>query len=178
MPRQPFLPFFEKNRGGLVDISTQVLGSRPEIELWIAKCIMAWPHADTEMAVLLAQLMGATESAAALAVYQTLRRATAQYESISAAASVVVTDPKNRELLDAILNVHESVERERNALTHGHFGTYSLLSDGVLWMNAKTYVDMRTHLELINPQPGAKFIENMYSSIRIYRRPDLYQSSN
>ena len=173
MPRQPFLPFFNKNRGGLFDISTQVLGSRPETELWIAKCQMAWPHADTEMAVLLAQLMGATESAAALAVYQTLRRATAQYKSISAAASVVITDPKNRELLEAILSVHEAVEKERNALTHGHFGTYSHLLDGVIWMNARTYVDMRTHLELINPQPGAKFIEKMYSNVFIYRAADL-----
>ena len=174
MPRQPFLAFFEKKRGGLFEIGADVLGKRPELELLIAKCLMAWPMAEAEMATLLAQLLGVSKTnEAVLAVYQSLRRSTAQYAAISEAANIVITEPKDRELLDLILNVHKSIEAERNALTHGHFGTYSLLPDGIIWMNNKTYVDTRTQAELIDPSLGRDFIERMYSSVSIYKARDF-----
>jgi hypothetical protein len=98
---------------------------------------MAWPHVEAEMAVLFAQLLGA-DNAAALAVFQALRRSSAQRDAISEAAKVSLNDT-DQELLSAVLNAHASVETERNALCHGHFGTSTKMPDGLIWMTTNDY---------------------------------------
>jgi hypothetical protein len=131
MPRQPLLPIIQQNPGGRFEIGTHSLGQRPELEELIAKCLMAWPPTEAEMALLLAHLLGAGQSEAVLAVFHSLRRSSAQREAISEAARVSIGETE-RELLSAIMNVHKSIEGERNALTHGHFGIYTNLADGIV----------------------------------------------
>ena len=46
------------------------------------------------------------------------------------AARAALSETDN-ELIVAILDVHKSIEKERNALTHGHLGVYSELEDGI-----------------------------------------------
>jgi hypothetical protein len=173
MPRQPFLPFILKNRNGQFDVGTHALRQRPELEMIIANCLMAWPNAEAQMAVLLALLLGATQSEASLALYQSLRRSSAQREALSETANIALKDSNDRELLNAILNAHKSVEAERNALTHGHFGTYSALTDGLIWMDTKTYLDTRTRLELAYQIPTEEFLRKVYDKTRIYKDDDL-----
>jgi hypothetical protein len=172
MPRQPFLPFILRNRGGQFNVGTQALQQRPEIELLIANCLMAWPPTEAEMAVLLAYLLGAEQSEAALAVFQSLRRSSAQRDAISEAARTILSDT-DQELLNAILNAHKRVEAERNALTHGHFGIYSLLADGVVWMDTKTYLDTKVRGELAHQVMTEQFLTQMYSKVYIYKAPDV-----
>src|ERR1700686_5445893 len=90
MSRQPLAPFVERNPSGHYNVGTHALGLRPELELIIAECLMAWPPAEAEMALILAQLLGASESEAALVVFQSLRRSSAQREAISEAARVTL----------------------------------------------------------------------------------------
>jgi uncharacterized membrane protein len=118
MPRQPFKPFADQNRGGMIDIGTRATEKRPELFALVGKCLTSWPHIEGEMALVLGQLLGAN-NAAALAVFQTLRRSSAQRDAISEAAKATLSET-DQELLTAILNVHKSVETERNALAHGH----------------------------------------------------------
>jgi hypothetical protein len=158
MPRQPLLPILKKQPGGAFDIGTHALGHRPELESIIGECLMAWPPAEAEMALVLAVLLGAKESEAALAVFHTLRRSSAQREAISEAARVVLGE-EDRELLAAILAVHKATEDDRNDLTHGHFGTYSYLASGIIWMATKDYVDFKTRVHLINQTFDRKFTE-------------------
>jgi hypothetical protein len=172
MARQPFLPFLLRNREGRFDVGTQALRRRPEIELLIANCLMAWPPAEAEMALLLAWLLGAQESEATLAVFQSLRRSSRQRDALTEAARIVLSEG-DRELLGAIINVHKTVESERNALTHGHFETYSLLTDGVVWMDTKTYLDVKTRIELAYQPMSDEFLKTMYSKVRIYKASDL-----
>jgi hypothetical protein len=87
------------------------------------------------MAVLLGVLLGAN-SDAAIAVYQTLRRATARVDAIKAAAQIVLNSKEN-ELLGAVLRIHQSAEAERNALAHGCFiAAFESLPDAIVWVES------------------------------------------
>lgn len=172
MPRQPFLPFLLNNRDGQFNVGPQALQQRPEIELLIANCMMAWPPTEAEMAMLLAHLLGAEQSEAALAVFQSLRRSSAQKEAIREAAAVTLSDA-DQELLNAIIAAHSAIEKQRNALAHGHFGTYSLLTDGVVWMETKSFLDTKIKGELGHQTMTAEFLTEMYSNVSIYKAPDV-----
>jgi hypothetical protein len=161
-----------RNREGHFDLGTHALRQRPELESIIGNCLMAWPMAEAEMALLLGQLLGAQHSNAALAVFQSLRRSTAQRSAIIAAAEVALNDTDN-ELLGAILNVHKAIESERNALTHGHFGVYSRLEDGIIWMETQSYVDTRTRLDRYRGVLSDEELRNLYSSVSFYKAHDL-----
>jgi hypothetical protein len=172
MPRKPFLPFLLQNRGGQFHVGTHALQQRPEIELLIANCLMSWPPTEAEMAVLLAFLLGAEQSEAVLAVFQSLRRSSAQREAISEAARITLNDI-DRELLSAIINAHKAIESERNAIAHGHFGTYSLLQDGVVWMDTKSYIDTKVRGDIGHQVMSQEFLTKMYSSVYFYKATDL-----
>lgn len=172
MPRQPILPALRRQRGGQFDVGTHALRQRPRLESLIANCLMAWPPTEAEMALLLGHLLGAQQSEAALAVFQSLRRSTAQRDAISEAARIVL-NASDRELLNAILNVHKSIESERNALTHGHFGIYTLLPDALVWMETKTYVDIKARIELVHQVQTDEVLEKFYSAVYFYTEPDL-----
>jgi hypothetical protein len=172
MPRQPLLPFIRQNPGGRFEIGTHAIRQRPELDSLIANCLMAWPPAEAEMAILLAHLLGADESEAVLAVFHSLRRSSAQRDAISEAAQITLNST-DRELLSAIMNVHKSIESERNAITHGHFGIYTNLADGLVWMETKAYVDFKARMQLAN-QPFTNEIKDaLYSQLYVYKKPDL-----
>jgi hypothetical protein len=172
MPRQPFLPFILENRGGKLDVGTHAMQQRPDIELLIANCLMAWPHAEAQMAILLAYLLGAQQSEAVLAVFHSLRRSSAQRDAISEAARFTISET-DQELLSAILSAHKRIESERNALAHGHFGTYSLLPDGIVWMDTKTFVDVKARIDLGHQIPSQHFLEQLYDRTYIYKANDI-----
>jgi len=133
---------------------------------------MAWAPAEAEMALLLGQLLGA-ENAATLAVFQALRRSSAQRDAISEAGRVCL-NKVDLELLTAILNVHKSIESERNALAHGHFGVYSHLPDGILWMTTNDYIAFKVHLTLsVAPNVRDDKIDTLNRNIFYYKDNDL-----
>jgi hypothetical protein len=140
MPRKPFKPFADRNPGGRIDIGTRTLTERPALLTLVGKCLTAWPHIEAEMALVLGQLLGAHNSDAAMAVFQALRRSSAQRDAIFEAGRAL--HPTDRDLLSAVLNVHKSVEAERNALAHGHLGTYSFMprKRGEHWTKEIDYV--------------------------------------
>jgi hypothetical protein len=133
---------------------------------------MAWPPTEAEMALLLAYLLGVPGSKAVLAVFHSLRRSSSQREALSEAARVTL-DSTDHELLSAILNVHKSIETERNSLTHGHFGIYTNLPDGLIWMETKVYVDFKARMELGNEAFTREVGETLYSNMYVYKKADL-----
>src|ERR1035437_4222693 len=123
MPRQPYLKVVSQPRGSQIDVGTKSIGQRPALEALIAQCLMTWTHVEAEMALVLGQLLGA-QTAVAFAVFQSLRQSRTQREVISAAGKAALNEA-DQKLLTVILSVHSSLEKERNNIAHGHFGTRS-----------------------------------------------------
>jgi hypothetical protein len=132
---------------------------------------MSWPVVESEMALLLGQLLG-INSEAALAVFETLRRSTAQRDAISAAA-VIVLDSKDLELLTAMLDVHKSIEAERNSLAHGHFGIFDKKPDILLWITARDYILLKAKLHLAHVVATTALMDDFASRLSFFRLDDL-----
>ena len=171
MPRQPFAPIRKRYPGGNIQIGTHTIGQLPKFEIVIAQCLMAWPVAESEMALVLGQLLG-INSEPALAVFQTLRRSSAQREAIFAAANTVL-DSKDLELLTAMLDVHKSIEAERNSLAHGHFGVYDKFPDGMLWMTGQDYITLKAKLNLAKMLFTDAMRDDLFSRISFFKLEDL-----
>ena len=173
MPRQPFKPYADRHPGGRVEIGTQAFSKRPELFALVGKCLIAWSHVEAEMALLLGQILGAP-NAAALAVFQTLRRSLAQRDAISEAAKASPLNEADQKLLTAILAVHKAIEAERNALAHGHLGIYTQMEDGIVWMTTADYIAFKSLIVLVGDRNFDEAKRNMlFSSLSYYRQPDL-----
>jgi hypothetical protein len=172
MPRKPFKPFADRNPGGMIDIGTRAIALRPEHFAVVGKCLAAWPHVEAEMALMLGQLIGATNTAA-MAVFQTLRRSSMQRDAMLEAAKATLSETDN-ELIVAILDIHKSIEKERNALTHGHLGVYSELVDGILWLSSTNYVAFKAALILVGDRTYDEAKRNkLNSALWYYTKADL-----
>jgi hypothetical protein len=171
MPRQPFAPIRRKYPGGNIQIGASAIGQLPEFETVIAQCLMSWPVVESEMALLLGQLLG-INSEAALAVFETLRRSTAQRDAISAAAAIVL-DSQDLELLTAMLDVHKSIEAERNSLAHGHFGIFDKKPDILLWITARDYILLKAKLHLAHVVATTALMDDFASRLSFFRLDDL-----
>jgi hypothetical protein len=138
----------------------------------IGKCLMLWPNAETEMGLILAQLLG-TPSPALIAVYQSLRRFTNQFNAIMTAAEHTLKDEEDQELLAAIFDVHKSIEAERNALAHEHFGTHTNMPDAILWLSTESYVAFKSKHHVARIELTRTGMEDLISSLFVYKENDI-----
>jgi hypothetical protein len=123
---------------------------RPELASTLGRVLLAWPHVESHMAVVLGLILGA-DSEPSLAVYEILRRSSNQRDALEAAAKMKLS-PRDLELLAAILNIHKSIEADRNAFAHGHIGWTDKLPDALLWITTADYVrfSLRAHHGMID----------------------------
>lgn len=172
MPRQPYLRVVPNPKNNRYDIGTHVLAQRPELETLIAHCVMSWPHIEAEMSILLGQLLG-SDNAAALAVFQELRRSSAQRDAIGAAAKAAL-DKADQELVYAVLNVHKGIEAERNAIVHGHFGTATSLPEALIWQTTADFIALRADQTFTDaPTWDDAKQKILLESLWVYRKADF-----
>jgi hypothetical protein len=174
MPRQPLLTVNENPGHILIGQATR--GERPELEAIIAQCIMVWPEVEAQIAVLLGFLLK-SDNKAALVVFYSLRRSSAQYSAVSKAASVSLNE-RDQELLAATISTTKSIEKERNALVHGHFGTASNIPDGITWMHTDDYVQLGIQAQLHRQLLDDKIRQQIYSALYVYKAQDLQSILN
>jgi hypothetical protein len=114
-----------------------------------------------------------TDSSAMLSVFQILRRSSSQRDAISQAASTSL-DLTQQELLSAILNVHRTIEADRNDLVHGLLGSCDDIKDGILWLQATDQMILRLRFHL---EPGFAFDSEVSNDLAqmtfLYRKSDL-----
>lgn len=171
MSRQPFYPFLKRHPGGQLQIGNHILGKRPELEVIIGNCLMAWPIVEAELGLALGQLLGINNEAA-LAVFQTLRRSTAQREAVWAAAEATL-GIKDKELFAAMLDVHKSIEANRTMLSHGHFGIYEFLPDGIVCATTRAYVRLKAKLHLANMNFSDAINREFLDDVSFFKKKDL-----
>jgi hypothetical protein len=169
MPRQPYLQLVSSTAPTNVNVGTDAIGKRPELEKLVGACQMAWPHVEAEMALYLGELLG-TETPSTLAVFQALRRASGQREAVLAAGRIELNGT-DLELLEAILTVHKATEAERTALAHGHFGISDNVPDCLLWMNTNDYVAIRMALGRKGPDDAV--VKELLSRVWVYKNDAL-----
>jgi hypothetical protein len=118
MPRQPYLPTFAGIR---YSIGFQAIDDRPDLAESIGKVIALWSWVDNEIAGLFGILL-TTGSEAAHRVFSILRRWATQREALDAAAEFRLAGDE-LDVYRALIIEYGSLERERNYLGHGCFGT-------------------------------------------------------
>jgi hypothetical protein len=129
MPRQRIPKSFQDTD---CDMRPLAFSERPQHASIIGRCLAMWTMAEVQMALLLALLLKAQDTDAAIAVYLVLRRSAPRFEAITAAGRATL-DERDNELLGALLLLYQSAEAERNALAHGCFGSHPRLPHSVLW---------------------------------------------
>jgi hypothetical protein len=113
----------------------------------------------------------------AFALFNSLRRSSGQRDAIAEAARASSLEPEELELITALLNVHKSIEAERTALAHGHFGIVDELSDGVIWEAANDYIHFQASMTLgptaanYNEEKHRRLVQTLF----VYRDSDLNQ---
>jgi hypothetical protein len=169
MSRQPLLSLTSSPQD--LTIGPDFIGKRPELELAVVHCVMAWSHLETYIAIVLGFLLKA-ENEAALAVFHSLRRSSSQYSAVRAAADAVLNE-RDCELLTALIRITQSIESARNDLVHGHFGYIKGISDGITWMNTNDYVHFVVQGHLYHRVMTDEVRRELYSKISIYKLKDL-----
>jgi hypothetical protein len=169
MSRQPLLSL--ASIPGDISIGPDSIGRRPILEAAIAKCVMAWPYVENGIAVLLGFLLKA-ENDAALAVFHSLRRSSAQYSAVSEAAAATLNDP-DQKLLSAVIRITQSTESLRNDLVHGHFGDVTNIPDGILWIKTNDYVRFVIKAHLHHVPMSGDVLQQFYSKVSVYKLPAL-----
>jgi len=176
MGRNPFWPMLERTPEPALRFGRlEFRGKRPELEALIGECLMAWPQVDAELGLFFGQLL-AMPSASMVAVFQTLRRSSNQRDAIATAADITLKDSADdRLLVYSLLDVHKSIEAERNAIAHGHYGICDLHPDILVWMNTETYIDYHmmfltgAWIKATREKEGNEFARRLF----YYRNSDL-----
>lgn len=173
MPRQPLSRVTSSDQVN-PSFGISAINQRPALAAIVGDCLAGWSYVEAEMAVLLGSLLGA-ENAATLAVFQLLRRSSAQRDALSEAGKIAL-DVTAQELLSAIFDVHKSIEADRNALAHGHIGFSDKVPNGLLWMSTGDFITFRVEISMTR---GTAFDARRYaeflSKVSVYRDTDLQQ---
>jgi hypothetical protein len=150
--------------------------TRPEHVALIGECLILWPRVESQMATLLAAIMRA-QNDTSIAVYLSLRRNTSRDDAILKAAQFSL-DASGIEMLEAILLHSRSLEAERNALSHGHWGMCDQIADGILWASAEDIVlfaiDWKAKLiKDAKKRYSGKEFDEFREKIYVYNKRDL-----
>ena len=166
MPRQPLM---KRYPDVIPTFGPGFLEDRPEAAAIIARCIALWSEVESELARLLAIILGANTEAA-IAVFLSIQSSRAQSEALHAAARVVLNE-RDYELFTALMTMAYSVEKDRNALAHGRFGGSDLIPEGVIWIHP---VDLTRHTVTVSATKVTdEAMERLRSKVFVYELADL-----
>jgi hypothetical protein len=160
-----------------VRFAANALGERPELAALVGECIAFWSQVEAQLANLLSAIMK-TETAAASAVFLSIRNSRAQREALAAAAQIGLQG-RELEMFSAVSLVYQSLDAQRTDLAHGLFAVSNDLPEGIVWVEAKDFA--RQHIQEwtdfvkdpANPTFFAAFDEALKSKMWVYKKDDL-----
>jgi hypothetical protein len=121
-----------------------------------------WPDVMHQLAMLSGMLLG-VKSEAAVAVFATFRNARVRHDAILAAAEFAL-NARDLELLNAILTVIASAEKERDNLAHGCYGVSTAIEDGILWVETRHVGPWNVSMLLKEPHRSEKNTRNLLNT--------------
>jgi hypothetical protein len=132
MPRKPFLP---QHRGKPWSIGVYAEEAPPVLKQLIGDVAINWSHVENHLALTMGSLLG-IENSASVAVFIELRNNRSRRDALEAAAKAVL--PENELLIfHAIMNIHRSLDGQRNDVVHGIWGFGSNIGQSVLWKSVQ-----------------------------------------
>jgi len=112
----------------------------PKVAELVGRIAINWSGVDLHLSLALGSLLG-VESAAAVAVFLSLRNHRAQRDALRAASEKTLTGDL-KELFDAILKVHEELDKQRNDVVHCVWGRSEATPDGIIWSSLQNHANM------------------------------------
>jgi hypothetical protein len=137
MARQPFLPTYA---GTPLSIASFMIEQMPKLAQIVGRITVNWSGVDLQMSLLLGSLVG-IENEAAVAVFVSLKNHRAQRDALRAAAETTI-GPDLRRGFDALIRIHGRLDKQRNDVVHGIWGTAEKTPDGLIWSSLQDYANM------------------------------------
>ena len=128
MARQPFLPTY---RGTEVYLGADLIDELPRVADLVGRCTINWSGVDLNLALTLGVMIG-IQNAASVAVFTALRNHRTQRDALDAAAQVALR-PHEKEVFDALMAIHNSLDGQRNDVVHCVWGVGVSTPDGIVW---------------------------------------------
>lgn len=171
MARQPFLPNY-KDAPSLM--GADLIETLPKVAELVGRIAINWSGVDLQLSLALGSLLG-VESAASVAVFLSLKNHRAQRDALRAASEKTLSG-KLKELFDAVLKVHEELDKQRNDVIHCVWGRSEATPDGIIWSSLQNHANMLIndyHLEKIGKLVAEDRATQMTKDYFVVRYTDL-----
>lgn len=171
MARQPFFPI-HKNKP--VRIGHEIIEELPKVAELVGRIAVNWSGVDAQLSVMLGSLLG-VENTASVAVFTALRNHRAQRDALRAAASGIQNE-EIRDIFEAILSIHENLDKQRNDYIHCIWGVSSALPNEILWSSVQAHATMLInayHMEKTGQHTHDSRKENIEKSLSVLQLADL-----
>ena len=137
MARQPFHPNYADTPTSMASFKIEEMPRLAEI---VGRITVNWSGVDLQLSLVLGSLLG-IENEASVAVFLSLKNHRAQREALSAAAEKCL-DEKEVKCFDALLSIHKRLDKQRNDVVHGVWGTAEKTPDGLIWSSLQDHANM------------------------------------
>jgi len=172
MARQPFLPTYA---GVPTRMAPSLIDSMPKVAELVGRCAINWSGVELQLALALGSMLG-VGNPASVAVFLSLRNHRAQRDALRAAADKSLSGGL-KDLFDAILRVHASLDSQRNDVVHCVWGAAEGTPDGVIWSSLQDHANMLItsyHNETTGALDGYEEVtRHMTKDYFVYRFSDL-----
>jgi hypothetical protein len=137
MARQPFLPMYKDAPSSM---GPDLIEGLPKVAELVGRIVINWSGVELQLSLALGSLLG-VESAAAVAVFLSLRNQRAQRDALRAASEKTLTGDL-KEIFSAILKIHEELDKQRNDVVHCVWGRSEATPDGIIWSSLNDHANM------------------------------------
>lgn len=132
-------PLTQSYKNTKVSFGPGFLERRPICAALIGRCVGLWSEVEAISARLLSIILGA-DTVPVVAMFITIKSSRTQGDVLTAAAATVL-EPKDYNLLSAIMLIKGELEKERNNLAHGLFGGAHAINRGVAWISTSDFAE-------------------------------------
>jgi hypothetical protein len=146
----------------------------PKVAELVGRIAINWSGVELHLSLALGSLLG-VESAAAVAVFLSLRNQRAQRDAIRAASEKTLTGDL-KDLFAAILKAHEELDKQRNDVIHCVWGRSEATPDGIIWSSLNDHANFIIndyHLEKLGKLTHEDRIFRMTKDYYVVRYHDL-----
>lgn len=174
MARQPLGKIIPLSKRPTVYFGAHWTSARPREMAIVGHIIATWSYVEAEMAIVLGYLLKAeANNAAVLAVFRVIRQAGKEAEAMIAASNAHL-EPREQELMQALLDLNRSFGKERNALAHGCLGVCTEIEDGLAYLPDDDQVAAKVKEFAKPPEDRDAGYLELLPKVEIYRGRDLH----